>query len=127
MAAIAVRAPFVRAARPTPVRVERPASPPYRPLHWAPQRLAMPLRPPLTRPQPAWTSPTGVLALTLLAAALAGASITMVLWLDDWKPLTRSFKREPLGTAYYPGRQETKVYRSAPRAGHAEGQAFDAN
>src|SRR3954466_11067646 len=125
MAAIAVRAPLVRAARPAPVRVQRPISPPQRPLHRPLRRPAMPLRPAVMRWQPAWTSPAGVFVFTLIAAALAAAAIIMVLWLDDWTPRPRSSaEREPLGTAYYPGRQESKIYPTAPRAGHGDAHAI---
>ena len=56
-------------------------------------------------------------ALKLLASALAGAAIAMVLWPDDWKPVApASFEAESLGTAYNSGRQETRVYRRAPRS-----------
>jgi len=78
--------------------------------------------------QPAWTSPVGVTGLTLLAVALAAAAITMVLWLDDWKPLTSSsMEREPLGTAYYPGGQESKIYPRAPHPGYADAHAIESD
>ena len=55
-------------------------------------------------------------ALKLLASALAGAAIALLLWPDHSKPLAPSSSGAgAYGTAYYPGRQETQIYRGSPR------------
>ena len=47
----------------------------------------------------------------------------MLLWQDDWKPAApASLEAERFGTAYYPGRQETRVYRGAPRSARGGGE-----
>jgi cysteinyl-tRNA synthetase len=65
-------------------------------------------------------SPALVFGLKLVASALAGATITMVLWPDDWTPAAPP-QPDRSATAAYPARQGTIVYRSAPRDGSARG------
>ena len=71
-------------------------------------------RSPLRR-QPVWTLPAVIFALKLLAAAVAGAAVTVVLWHGGSNPFGRhASDADSFGTAYYPGRQETRIYRSVP-------------
>jgi hypothetical protein len=75
----------------------------------------MPMRRPAPRPQAAPFLPAAIFALKLLASALAGAAVTMLLW-QDWKPAApASLVAERLGTPY-PDRRATRAYRSEPRA-----------
>jgi hypothetical protein len=75
------------------------------------------LRRPAPRRQAAWSLAAGIFTLKLLASALAGAAVTMVLWQDDWKPVApASFDVERFGAVYSPDRQETRVQRSVPRS-----------
>ena len=112
---IASRAIAVSIAHPAAVRLQRPARPmqrPARPLH----RPAMPLRRPVSRQQTRSLLPAAIFVLKLVAAALAGATATLVLWQDDRKPVAQySLESDRLATAVHPGRQESAAYRSAPR------------
>jgi hypothetical protein len=75
----------------------------------------MALRPAVPRRQAAWFLPTRLFAIKLLASALAGAAITMVLWQDDRKPVAPgSFEAQRLALSL--DRQESRVYRSLPRS-----------
>ena len=85
---IASRAIAVSIAHPAAVRLQRPARPmqrPARPLH----RPAMPLRRPVSRQQTRSLLPAAIFVLKLVAAALAGATATLVLWQDDRKPVAQ--------------------------------------
>jgi hypothetical protein len=74
----------------------------------------MPLRRPTPRQQAASFLPAAIFSLKLVASALAGAAITMLLW-QDWKPAApASLSAERFGTLY-PDRRETRVYRSESR------------
>jgi hypothetical protein len=74
----------------------------------------MPLRRPAPRRQATSFLPAAIFALKLLASALAGAVITMLLW-QDWTPVAPATSTaEGFGT-FYPERRETRVYRSVPR------------
>ena len=85
---------------------------PARPLH----RPAMPLRRPVVRQQTRSLLPAAIFVLKLVAAALAGATATLVLWQDDRKPVAPySLESDRLATAVHPGSQESTAYRSAPQ------------
>src|ERR1700737_2794847 len=104
--AIAVCAPVVSAGRPAALRLQRSARPFHRP--------TMPLRRPAPRRQATSFLPAAIFALKLLASALAGAVIPMLLW-QDWTPVAPATSTaEGFGT-FYPERRETRVYRSVPR------------
>jgi hypothetical protein len=105
MAATAIAIACLRAA--TPLRLERAARPLRRP--------AVALRRSPPRRQPVWTLPVVIFALKLLAAAVAGAAVTVVLWHGGSNPFGRhASDADSFGTAYYPGPQETRIYRSVP-------------
>jgi hypothetical protein len=105
MAATAIASARLRAA--TPLRIERAA----RPL----RRSAAALRQSPPRRQGAWRLPAVTFALKLLASALAGGAITLVLWHGGWSPFApHASNTDSFGTAYYPSRQETRIYRNAP-------------
>jgi hypothetical protein len=112
---IASRAIAVSIRHPAAVRLQRPTRPlqrPPRPLH----RPAMPLRRPVSRRQTRSLLPAAILVLKLVAAALAGATATLVLWQDERKPVAQySLESDRFATAVTPGRQESTVYRSAPQ------------
>lgn len=61
--------------------------------------------------QPASWLPAAIFLLKLLASALAGASITMLIWPDNWK---FSGGNSQPGAAYRPS-QESRIARGAPR------------
>jgi hypothetical protein len=61
-----------------------------------------------------------VFGLTLVASALAGVTITMVLWTDERTPAAAP-QPDRSATAADPERQQTTVYRSAPRDRSARG------
>jgi hypothetical protein len=83
------------------------------------------LRRPAARRQAASLLPAGIFALKLLASALAGAAITMVLWPDDWKPVAPpSLVAERVGT-FYPDRQETRVYRMPRSVRGSEAESIE--
>jgi hypothetical protein len=100
-------------AGPTALRFQRPARPivrpmvrPARPLH-----RTVPLQRPLAQQQFAWL-PTGILALKLLAAVIAGAGISMTLWKDDWNPITADTSdNDVYDPALYSSRQASRAYR----------------
>jgi hypothetical protein len=110
---IASRAIAVSIAHPAAVRLQRPARPmqrPARPLH----RPAMPLRRPVSGQQTRSLLPAAIFVLKLVAAALAGATATLVLWQDDRKPVAPySLESERLSTPVHPG--QSTVHRSAPQ------------
>ena len=103
---IASRAIAVSVGHPAAVRLQRPgktiARRPARPLH----RPAMPLRRPVSRRQTRSLLPAAIFVLKLVAAALAGATATLVLWQDDRKPVAQySLESDRLATAVHPGRR----------------------
>ena len=112
---VASRAIAVSIRHPAAVRLQQPARPmqrPARPLH----RPAMPLRRPVVRQQTRSLLPAAIFVLKLVAAALAGATATLVLWQDDRKPVAPySLESDRLATAVHPGSQESTAYRSAPQ------------
>ncbi len=82
----------------------------------------MPLRRVAPRRQSGWFLPAAILALKLIASALAGATVTLVLWQDDRKPVApHSVASDRFVTAFAPDRQDSSAYRSAPQPGPARG------
>src|SRR5436190_5927136 len=99
-------------AGPTALRFQRPARPVVRPMI----RPARPLHritpvQPVARRQFAWL-PAGILVLKLLAAVIAVAGVSMVLWKDDWNPITAdTADNDVYDPALYSSRQASKAYR----------------
>ena len=101
--AIAVnRAPERLQRQPRPV-VRAPARPTHRLLP-APRQLAR-------QPAATWL-PTAIFALKLAASALAGATVTMLLWPSERK--LSDLNSQPQAPAYW-STQESRVARGAPR------------
>src|SRR5271165_6651405 len=105
--AIAVRAPVISSGRPAAFRLQQPARPFHRP--------TVPLRRPVPRPPAAPFLPAAIFALKLLASALAGGAITMLLW-QDWTPVAPASLTAERADTPYADRRETRVYRSESRA-----------
>ncbi len=100
-------------AGPTALRFQRPARPVVRSMVRSarPLQRTMPLQGTVARQQFAWL-PAGILALKLLAAVIAGAGISMVLWKDDWNPITAdTADNDVYDPALYSSRQASKAYR----------------
>ncbi len=85
----------------------------------------MQLRRPVSRQQTRSLLPAAIFVLKLVAAALAGATATLVLWQDERKPVAQySLESERLATAVHPGRQRapsTAARRSGSSAASEAG------
>jgi hypothetical protein len=76
----------------------------------------MPLRTPAALPRAIWHLPITIFVLKLLASALAGAAITMVLW-QDWKPASPAASIAKRFGEFPSDRAETRIYRNMRRSG----------
>jgi hypothetical protein len=90
------------------------------------------LRRPAPRQQPGSFLPAAIFSLKLIASALAGTTITLVLWQDDRKPVAaHSVEADRFSAAFAPFRQEARqetpqeirqessIYRSAQQRSHS--------
>jgi hypothetical protein len=122
--AIALNVGRLATARLQPTKALRRCTRPF-------NRPAMPLRQERQQPVPlgfreqSSLLPAATFALKLLASALAGAAVTLLLWNDDLKPpAPYSFAPDRTGTAYSPDLRQSTVYKSTRRDGRTSNPDF---